>query len=215
MNTLQFMRHSATLSPVSQSLLKLNAAANQARSGSFAQYLNADLASTPTPANDLASQVLVPSQKSAASLASTTSNPRPNPTSTPGEVATRLLAANQPPAAESLDAMNGPLYSSAYMDEVNYNSFVNQTNLQNQKTLGEYTLDVTNWALNEGQREGLGLPSEAPPAAPQYLAVNAAGYDQWWSTVSNVAHFGNAPPVNFITPVSTPTQAVSGSGLLS
>jgi len=124
---------------------------------------------------------------------------------TPAQVATQLLAQNPPPA-QPTEPVNGPLYSGTYMQELTYNGFVNQANLQNQNAAAHYQLDMSNWALNETQRESLGLPSQPPPSAPQYVAVNASGFNQWWSSL---ASFGDPPPVTFINPSSDQQSTTS------
>jgi hypothetical protein len=174
-----------------QSMLRLQSLASKATAGSFEQYLNTQLNSTATPADGVVRQSTATSQNIVAAVGA-------NPT--PGMIATQLLAANQPPASQPLTALTAPLYSPTYMQQFTYNGFVNQANQQNQQSAAVYQLDMNNWALNETQRQGLGLPSQPPPTAPQYVAVNGLGYNQWWS---NLANMGNPPAVDFITPIAT------------
>ena len=197
MNTIQFTRHNAPISAATLSLLKLQSGANKAGSDSFSQHLTAHVNRTAVPSYGIVSQPSVARQNSATSTSAA---------QTPATLATQLLAANPLPPPQPLQPINAPLYSSGYAKQLNYNGFVSQANLQNQKTAAEYQLNVSNWALNEGQRQSLGLASQPPPTAPQYVAVNGAGFDQWWSGLAN---FGDAPPITFITPVSNQSQAAS------
>jgi len=191
MNTLHSLRHSAPVTPVLQSVLKLQSDTNKTASLPFEQFLEDHLQSTTPPADGVASQSTVTRRESATPASSS---------ATPASIADQLLAANQPPSDQPFIPVTGALYTPAYIQQFTYNGFISQANLQNQQTAALYQLNVSNWALNEGQREGLGLPSQPPPAAPQYVAVNAAGYDQWWSSLANL---GDPPPVNFITPIAT------------
>jgi hypothetical protein len=191
MNTLHSMRHALPVAPAMQSMLKLQSAASKASSVSFEQYLNAQLNTSAAPTQGITGQSFVASQIPATP---------PSPSNSPSTVAAQLFAANQPPPSQPLEPVTGPLYSPTYMQQFTYNGFVSQANEQNQKTAAVYQLDMNNWALNEGQRQSLGLPDQPPPAAPQYVAVNNAGYNQWWSSLSNP---GDAAPVDFITPIAS------------
>jgi hypothetical protein len=191
MNNLHSMRHALPVSPAMQPMLKLQSAASKASSVSFEQYLNAQLNTSATRTQGITGQSFVASQ----TLATPTI-----PSNTPSSVAAQLFAANQPPPGQPLEPVTAPLYSPTYMQQFTYNGFVNQANQQNQKTAAVYQLDMNNWALNENQRQSLGLPEQPPPAAPQYVAVNSAGYNQWWSSLSNL---GNPAPVDFITPIAS------------
>jgi hypothetical protein len=191
MNNLASVRHGAPVMPVMESMLKLQSVTNKATSTSFEQFLEAHLNAPSTPAVSVASQSIVTSQNTATSATST---------ETPDSLAAQLMAANQPPDAQPFVNITAPLYSPAYMQQFTYNGFVSQANQQNQQTAALYQLNMSNWALNETQRQGLGLPAEPPPTAPQYVAVNNAGYNQWWSSLTNL---GNPPAVNFITPIAT------------
>jgi len=172
-------------------MLKLQSDTSKAASVPFEQFLEAHLEPATALAEGVASQSTV-TRREPASPAS--SSP------TPVSIAAQLLAANQPPADQPFIPVTGALYSPTYMQQFTYNGFVSQANLQNQQTAALYQLNMNNWALNENQREGLGLPSQPPPAAPTYVAVSAAGYNQWWASLANE---GDAPPVNFITPIAT------------
>jgi hypothetical protein len=195
MNTLHSIRHEATIpttaSAIMPSMLKLQSAASKATSASFEHYLNTQLNATTPPADGVVRQSPATSQNIGAAVNANTS---------PGMIASQLLAANQPPANQQLATLTAPLYSPTYMQQFTYNGFVNQANQQNQQSAAVYQLDVNNWALNEAQRQGLGLPSQPPPTAPQYVAVNGLGYNQWWSSLANM---GNPAPVNFIDPIPT------------
>jgi len=194
MNTLQLTRHMTPVSSATQSLLKLQSATNKASSDSFAQYLTAHLNSTKAPSYGVASQSSVASQNSVTATSSG---------QTPDEIAAHLLAANPMPGPQAFQSLSAPMYSGAYMQEVTYNGFVSQANLQNRNAAAEFQLNVSNWALNENQREALGLPSQPPPAAPQYVAVNNAGFQQWWSSLAKV---GDPAPVTFFTPIANQQQ---------
>jgi hypothetical protein len=191
MNTLHSMLHSTPVTPVLQSMLKLQSDTNKAASLPFEQFLEAHLNATTAPADGVASQSTVTRQETATPASSSLS---------PASIAAQLLAANQPPADQPFIPITGPLYSPTYMQQFTYNGFVSQANLQNQQSAALYQLNMNNWALNESQREGLGLPSQPPPAAPTYVAVNAAGYNQWWASLTNL---GDPAPVNFLTPIAT------------
>jgi hypothetical protein len=195
MNNLPSMRHAAPVTPVIESMLKLQSETNKATSTSFEQFLEAHLNSVNTPAVSVASQSIVTSQKTATPAAST---------ATPDSIAANLIAANQPPAGQPFANITAPLYSPTYMQQFTYNGFVSQANQQNQQSAALYQLNMSNWALNESQREGLDLPSQPPPTAPQYVAVNSAGYNQWWSSLAGA---GDPPPINFITPIATQPQS--------
>jgi hypothetical protein len=195
MNTLHSIRHEATfpatVSAIMPSMLKLQSAASKATSASFEHYLTTQLNSTTPPADGVARQPSGTSQNIGAAVSVNNS---------PATIASQLLAANQPPADQQLVALTAPLYSPTYMQQFTYNGFINQANQQNQQSAAVYQLDVNNWALNETQRQGLGLPSQPPPTAPQYVAVNGLGYNQWWSSLAGM---GNPPAVNFIDPIPT------------
>ena len=181
------------MAPVVQSMLKLQSDASKATSTSFAQYLNAHLGPAAAPAYGVARQPNVSSQNIGTPPAAGSSN-------SPTSIAAQLLAANQPPVNQPPTPLTGALYSPTYMQQFTYNGFVNQANQQNQQSRALYQLDMNNWALNETQRQGLGLPSQPPPTAPHYVAVNGLGYDQWWSSLANP---GDPAPVNFINPIAT------------
>ena len=193
------MRHLTPITSATQSLLKLQSAANKASSASFAQYLTAHLNATKAPAYGVASQSSVTSQNSVTPATSS---------QTPAEIAAQLLAANPLPSPQGLQPLSAPVYSGTYMQELTYNGFVSQANLQNRNAAAEFQLNVSNWALNENQREALGLPSQPPPTAPQYVAVNNSGFQQWWSSLSNV---GDPAAVTFIAPIASQQQAVTSN----
>ncbi len=197
MKTHSLTEHSAPAPALAQSLLKVQSTANKASSSSFAQYLAANLSSARVPSAGVARQSPVTSQNSA--VVTTASQ-------TPAQLASQLLAQNSLPPAQPTEPVNGPLYSGSYMQELTYNGFVNQANLQNQNAAAQYQLDMSNWALNETQRDSIGLPSQPPPTAPQYVAVNSSGFNQWWSSLSN---YGDPAPVTFINPI--PEQQSSTS----
>jgi len=197
MNTLHSLRREAPVTPVVQSMLKLQSDASKATSTSFAQYLNAHLGPTTAPAYGVARQSIVSTSVASQNPATT---PAASSNNSPTSMAAQLLSANQPPPDQQLTPLTGALYSPLYMQQFTFNGFVSQANLQNQQSAAVYQLDMNNWALNETQRQGLGLPSQPPPAAPKYVAVNDLGYDQWWSSLTNL---GNPAPVDFINPVAT------------
>ena len=194
------------MTPAAQSMLRLQSDASKATSTTFAQYLNAHLGPATTPAYGVARQSIVATSVStnvsSQNIATTTpaSSPPASSNDSPTSIAAQLLAANQPPADQQLTPLTGPLYSPTYMQQFTFNGFVNEANQQNQQNAALYQLDMNNWALNETQRQGLGLPSQPPPAAPKYVAVNDLGYDQWWSSLANL---GNPAPVDFINPIAT------------
>jgi hypothetical protein len=197
MNNLPSMRHATPVTPVIESMLKLQSETNKATSTSFGQFLEAHINAANAPAVSVASQSIVTSQKTA------TPDTPASSTETPDSMAARLIAANQPPVGQAFANITAPLYSPTYMEQFTYNGFVSQANQQNQQSAALYQLNMSNWALNESQREGIGLPSQPPPTAPQYVAVNSAGYSQWWSSLSSP---GDPPPINFITPIATQAQ---------